>query len=482
VTERDEADASKSNNSTLRSLNVSPTHCIRSRAAPAEHLTRITMFGWLRRNIEFVIFLTSALVLVFGYGIAVGKYRLFPHDMLNTAFDSARDWRENWRHFLNLQSKWLKPTARTERISWRDPARSWPGYTFFSGFHNGIPSVFLITMEGEVVHEWPFSIDEMWEVADMPGEPAAKIELGIHGAVLLPDGDVVMNVAGGAFTRIDRCGNYEYAIDVDAHHSVDVLPDGRALTTGQWQQTEPRTDRPRLWPGPNGTYDDDTVALISPEGELLEERSIIDLLYESDFGGMLFLGNDSNYRSDVEDPLHANDVEYLTPEMAGAFPMLEAGDLMVSLRNLATVAVLDGRTWRVKWSMTGPFFGHHDPDFLPNGNILLYDNRLTGNQPQLGYSRVLEIDARTREIVWEYVGTDEDPMYSSLGGKVQLLPNGNVLAVEPQGGRIIEIARNNGDDVVWEFVNLQEDGLAGMVFDGLRFAEDELDFVGKPCP
>jgi hypothetical protein len=132
--------------------------------------------------------------------------------------------------------------------------------------------------------------------------------------------------------------------------------------------------------------------------------------------------------------------------------------------------------------MTGPFFGHHDPDFLPNGNILLYDNRLTGNQPQLGYSRVLEIDARTREIVWEYVGTDEDPMYSSLGGKVQLLPNGNVLAVEPQGGRIIEIARNNGDDVVWEFVNLQEDGLAGMVFDGLRFAEDELDFVGKPCP
>jgi hypothetical protein len=73
-------------------------------------------------------------------------------------------------------------------------------------------------------------------------------------------------------------------------------------------------------------------------------------------------------------------------------------------------------------------------------------------------------------------------MYSSLGGKVQLLPNGNVLAVEPQGGRIIEIARNNGDDVVWEFVNLQEDGLAGMVFDGLRFAEDELDFVGKPCP
>ena len=440
------------------------------------------MFGWLRRKIEVVIFVISAMLLVFGYGVAVGKYRVFPHSVINMAADSARDWTENWQHFLGLKSKWLRPTMRTQRISWRDRARSWPGYTFFSGFHDGVPGVFLMTMEGEVVHRWPFSLDEMWQVAGMPGEPQGRMDIGIHGAVLLPNGDVVMNVGGGAFSRIDRCGRYVYAIDIDAHHSADVLPDGSALTTGQWMETERRADRPRLWPGPNGTYDDDTIALISPEGELLKERSIIDILYESDLGGMLLLGNGSSYRSEVQDPLHTNDVEYLTAEMAGAFPMFEAGDLMVSMRNLATVAVLDGETWRIKWFMTGPFFGQHDPDFLPNGNILLYDNRITGDRPELGYSRVLEMDPETREIVWQYVGTNEDPMYSSLGGKVQLLPNGNVLAVEPQGGRIIEIARNNGDDVVWEFVNLQEDGMAGMLFDGLRFAEDELEFVGQPCP
>jgi hypothetical protein len=339
-----------------------------------------------------------------------------------------------------------------------------------------------MNMDGEVVHEWPVSLDEMWKVAGMPGEPVARNELGIHGAVLLPDGDVFLNVAGGAFTRLDRCGNYIYAIDIDAHHSVDVLSDGRALTTGQWLETERRTDRPQLWPGPNGYYYDDTIALISPEGKLLEEHSIIDLLYQSDLAGLLLLGNGSSYRSDIQDPLHTNDVEYLTAEMADAFPLFEPGDLMVSMRNLGTVAVLDGRTRRIKWSMTGPFFGQHDPDFLPNGHILLYDNRITGDRPELGYSRVLEIDPVTREVVWAYAGTDEDPMYSSLGGKVQLLPNGNVLAVEPQNGRIIEIARNEGDDVVWEFVNLQGDGMVAMVFDGLRFAEDELDFVGQPCP
>ena len=47
---------------------------------------------------------------------------------------------------------------------------------------------------------------------------------------------------------------------------------------------------------------------------------------------------------------------------------------------------------------------------------------------------------------------------------------------------IIEIARNNGDDVVWQFVNLQQDGLAGEVFDGLRFAEDEARFCRAALP
>jgi hypothetical protein len=441
------------------------------------------MINLLRRYIERILFFMGLMVLVFGYGIAVETFHLFPHHFVAAAIESARDWKAHWRHFLGIRSKWLQPTARTERISWRDPERSWPGYTFFTAFHDGAWGAFLIDMEGEVVHEWPFSFDEMWQVAGMPGAPdSTSLELSIHGAALLRDGDVILNVAGGPLTRLDRCGNYVYAVDVGAHHAVDVLADGTVLVPGRWIETERRADRPGMLPGPTGHYRDHTVARVSPEGELLEEQSIIDLMYGSDLAGLLFWRNGLGWVSAVADPLHANDVEYLTEEMADAFPMFEAGDLLISLRNPATVAVLDGRTRRIKWHMIGPFFGQHDPDFLPNGNILVYDNRLTGNRPQMGYARVLEIDPLTREIVWEYVGTDQDPMYTHYGGKAQVLPNGNVLAVEPQGGRIIEIARGNGDDVVWQFVNLQEDGLVGEVFDGLRFAENQLDFVGQPCP
>ena len=84
-------------------------------------------------------------------------------------------------------------------------------------------------------------------------------------------------------------------------------------------------------------------------------------------------------------------------------------------------------------------------------------------------------------MVWQYAGTDQDPMHGCFGGKAEALPNGNVLAVEPQGGSIVQLARNKGDDVVWEFVNLQEDGMAGMVFDGLASPRTSSSLSGSPA-
>jgi hypothetical protein len=61
--------------------------------------------------------------------------------------------------------------------------------------------------------------------------------------------------------------------------------------------------------------------------------------------------------------------------------MFRAGAVLLSLRNLNTLLVADQRTWRVKWAMTGPFLGQHDPDFLPNerGSV-----RLLGREKRWG--------------------------------------------------------------------------------------------------
>ena len=162
--------------------------------------------------------------------------------------------------------------------------------------------------------------------------------------------------------------------------------------------------------------------------------------------------------------------------------MFAAGDLLVSLRHLNTIFVVDPDEWRVKWLMTGPFLAQHDPDFLPNGHILVYDNRITGPTPKLGNSRLVEIDPATRQVTWTFEGEGKRAFYAESRGEQQLLPNGNILLADPYGGRLFEVAHNAGSKLVCgEWVNLVEPGLVGMITDVQRVPRGALKWVGQPC-
>ena len=90
------------------------------------------------------------------------------------------------------------------------------------------------------------------------------------------------------------------------------------------------------------------------------------------------------------------------------------------------------------WAARGPWLGQHDPDLLPNGNILLFDN--VGHFGEGGHSRVIEFKPNTYEIVWNYTGDDDRPLFSTLRSDQERLPNGNTLITESDGGRLVEVA------------------------------------------
>lgn len=78
------------------------------------------------------------------------------------------------------------------------------------------------------------------------------------------------------------------------------------------------------------------------------------------------------------------------------------------------------------------FYHQHAPNFMPNGNIIVYDNG--NNRPSYAddptpYSRVVEYELdyqnMTAEQVWEYRG--ETTFFASFLGDVTLLDNGNIL-------------------------------------------------------
>ncbi len=433
-------------------------------------------------RLERFFFVAGIAVLVFLAGMAADRYNLFPAPQLNAAVDAARDWRENWRHYFGIRSKWLEPNDRGTGVTVYDPARAQPGLTFITAYREGRFGAYLIDMAGAVRHRWTLDLDEIWRAAGYDSPPMPDVDFSIHGADLAPNGDVLLNLAGAGVARLDRCSRIRWATAFEAHHDISYLADGRIVVPGDIYLDAPYPEVPYIRPSPEGVLKDDTLVLLDAEGKLLEEISLLKVLARSGRHDLLTAAPRAGWVAETRDPLHVNNIEVLTAELAPAFPDFAAGDFMVSMRNINTVVILDGRTLEVKWSQTGPFFGQHDPDFLPNGNILLFDNRLKGSRPEYGYSRILEIDPRTREIVWSYEGSDSDPFYTKIGGKVEWLENGNILVVSPQEGRVFELTREQPPKMVWQFVNAVGEKDVGYVFDALRFAEEDLTFLDAPCP
>jgi hypothetical protein len=331
--------------------------------------------GFLRQNWDFVLFCIGLLGVVFAGGIAVGKYQFFPYQPINNGIDALRDWQENWRHYLQIRSKYLLPTARTARgVTVHDQASVWPGYTFLTMYRNGRYGASLVDMEGRTLHTWDIALSDVWPEAKHLEVTPPDFDVHFHGSVLLPNGDVILNLEGEGSVRIDACSRIVWKVPAVTHHAVDHLPNGDTLMLAT-RKHRPSPRYPGLGPGPGGYFIENTVLRVRPDGSVAEEISILDILYDSGWQALLLAGAGGDVEIESEDPTHLNDVEVLRSDMADAFPLFEAGDMALSLRNLNTILIVDGRNWRIKWTMTGPFLQQHDPDFLPNGHILVFDNQ-----------------------------------------------------------------------------------------------------------
>ncbi|MEM9435430.1 MAG: arylsulfotransferase family protein [Pseudomonadota bacterium] len=212
-------------------------------------------------------------------------------------------------------------------------------------------------------------------------------------------------------------------------------------------------------------------------GELLKEVSLIDDIIKQQPGSHLtfslpeyyefqkFLGDRRPARE--YDIFHVNDLEPLRSDMADAFPLFEAGDLLASFRESNLVAVFDGDDYTIKWSQHGPWRLQHDADFNPDGTISLFSN----NQPW-GGSDIMVVEPVTREVSRPWA-SEEAKFYATSGGKHQILPNGSVLLSATQQGRVLEIAP--GGELVMEYVNLVSPGTVGRLQNVMWFPLDFFD-------
>ena len=265
-----------------------------------------------------------------------------------------------------------------------DPAATW-GTTIFADNHNlARPRIVEVNLLGEVV--WQYLVPDHLRQFTNPGfdvEPLAN-------------GNLLFVLPRNGVYEIERSGKVVWAyLNSQVSHDADRLPNGNTLIAF----------------GAQDRREDAQLKEVNPRGEIVWQWFARDYF------------NVPPYTDIFEDGwTHTN-----------AVTRLPNGNTLISLRNFHFVAELDPRGAVVQTIGKGIFQYQHDPEMLPNGNLLLINH----TDP----NRVFEFDLRASKMVWQY------PVPRQLVRDANRLPNGNTLITGST--TLFELSPQN--KIVWQF-------------------------------
>ena len=183
----------------------------------------------------------------------------------------------------------------------------------------------LIDLEGTVRHSWPASFSSIWpDPQHVQGRllPENDWDTQIHGAALLPNGDVVFNFDRYGLQRLDRCGELVWKLPYMTHHAVFVSDDGHLWVPGVQYHSKPVPSLPGIVP----PFEEDTVLDFRPTARFCANCRCSSCCTLMNSQILFANGRGAIDFGSHEDLLHLNDIEILSQADAAAFPLFEAGE------------------------------------------------------------------------------------------------------------------------------------------------------------
>jgi len=434
--------------------------------------------------------------------------------------------------------------VKTELIYW-DKEKAYNGYTLFHPrkAHPSVAKIYLIDMEGNVVHSWP----------------------GGNNPKLMEDGHVLSQ-----FKEMDWDGNTVFSAG-GVHHDTWKIYNkklkeytyiGLTKERGYAQQNvlaagaDPSRDYTRA--------DCDGVVEVDKNGKEIWRWRFLDHVIQArdpkapnyagkgktvaDYPGKLDIDwvtdqsrvNGSGAPGVINDWQHTNALDYNEkldhiainakhwsefyivdhgatfvpndPAKSIELAASDAGDFIYRFGN--PCAYKQGKAPGAKDEGDQQMYGCHDIEWIDDGlpgagNMTIYDNgcynpmgrtsslielnpyldankKNTGayvNPPDAGYDR----DNRSNQIVWHFETFNGKSFYSHNVSSTQRLPNGNTLACSGAPAHLFEVTREG--EVVWEYINplggpglstfLSGRGESNSVFRAYRYGPDHPAFKGK---
>ena len=356
-------------------------------------------------------------------------------------------------------------------VTFYDPLKADNGYTLFSGLYG--KDMWLIDMEGRILNRWR-----------LPYIP------GAHG-ILLPNGNLLFagqlksvkelglprefSGMGGILVELDWNGNIVWQAEAPyQNHDFHYSENGHILYLA--------------WP-PDGAIPEEIAAKVKGgrSGSELKE-----------LGGKIW--SDSVVEIDRNGRTIWNWVayEHLDPEIDALDPMANRTvwpyinavwrcrdeNILLSARYTSEILKIEYPSGKIIGRYgKGRISRQHDCRELENGNILLFDNGAHRCGYESRYSRIVEIDPETDEIVWEYKADPPYTFYSPQCSGSERLPNANTIICEAWHGRIFEVTIDG--ELVWEYsspfwyTNLALNRHTNMVWRAHRYPRDYPGLIGK---
>ncbi len=304
-------------------------------------------------------------------------------------------------------------------MTFYDPDLAYEGYTLISNSFS--EAARLVDMEGTTVHDWTYQQGLAWRVVEL-----------LDNGRLAVIGKEREDDLEGLYFELDRDSQMQRTLQVPAHHDFAHPPTGDTIVLCREDVTNDAV-RP-------GGLRSDWLAQFNAADELVWE-------WHADEQA-LKLPNlvPVEFPVEEEDWAHTNTVEVLPDTALGATDdRFAAGNLLISMSALDTVGVIDPATEEIVWAWgPGELQQQHMPSMLDDGRILVFDN---GSQRE--WSRVIELDPLSEEIVWQYIADPPESFFTNTRGSAQRLPNGNTLIAESNGARLFEVTVDG--EIVWEF-------------------------------
>jgi len=357
--------------------------------------------------------------------------------------------------------------------------KTYDGYTLIAP--SGAKNIYLIDMEGRIVHQWKTQNENATTHADLL--PNGNL---LRGVVVEEERAAYFGGSAGMVQELSWDGKvvWEYVMNSPKgmfHHDFERMPNGNTLILAweqkSWDEAIAKGRRPEtvykkegvVQPGHpekkiiHGIWPDFLVE-VTPDKKIVWEWHVWDNIgpgpdqFNINYQLPLHVG--PLYHG--PDWTHFNTVQYLP----------QTDQVLLNSRNFGEFYIIDKKTKKMVYRWGNPsthykgrppggytddgdqiLFGPHHAQLQPNGNITVLDNGTY--RPSGNYTRVIEMDPKTGKIVWEFASNgaprNGNSFFSAFQCGAQKLPNGNFLVTSTNSGHIFEVTQKK--EIVWDMVN-----------------------------